>query len=75
MNASSMCGINVVAGWVARLAGLSEDWRYMASPALWLIIAAAWSARGMPERQATLRAWKSWGQVHRSRARSSCSAS
>jgi len=53
----------LVAGWVVRLAGLSENWRYVASPALWLFIAAAWFARGVPERQATLRAWKSWGQV------------
>lgn len=53
----------LVAGWVVRLAGLSESWRYVASPALWLFIAAVWFARGLPGRQATLRAWKSWGQV------------
>jgi len=65
----------LVAGWVVRLAGLSENWRYVASPALWLFIAAAWFARGVPERQATLRAWKSWGRSRRSRACSSCWAS
>lgn len=53
----------LVAGWAVRLAGLSENWRYVASPALWLFVAAAWFDRGIPERQATLRAWKAWGQV------------
>lgn len=53
----------LVAGWVVRLAGLSENWRYLASPALWLFVATAWFARGLPEAQATQRAWKSWRQV------------
>lgn len=36
----------LLAGWLVRLAGLSESWRYVASPALWLFVAAAWFARG-----------------------------
>lgn len=53
----------LVAGWGVRWAGLPENWRYLASPALWLFVAAAWFARGLPDGQAARRAWKAWGQV------------
>ena len=51
------------AGWIVRAAGLSENWRYIASPALWLFIAVIWFARGLPEREPSRRTWASWLQV------------
>lgn len=53
----------LIAGWIVRFAGLSENWRYVASPALWLFVAAAWFAGGLPGKQTMLQAWKSWMQV------------
>lgn len=53
----------LAAGLVVKLAGLPEGWRYIASPALWLFIAAAWFARGRPAVQPVRRAWNSWQQV------------
>lgn len=53
----------LVAGWIVRAAGLSESWRYIASPALWLFVAAAWFARGWPQPRAIRKAWASWLQV------------
>lgn len=53
----------LAAGTTAHLFDLSESWRYLASPALWLFIAAAWFARGLPQRQPMRRAWASWCQV------------
>lgn len=63
MSYAVLLGGVLLAGWVVRLAGLSENWRYVASPALWLFVAAAWFARGMPDQQSTLRACRSWGHV------------
>jgi lactate permease len=51
------------AGWIVRSAELSENWRYIASPALWLFIAAIWFARGLPERAASQRTWEAWLKV------------
>ena len=53
----------LVAGLTVHTAGLSENWRYLASPALWLFVAALWFARGLPEKQPMRRAWASWQQV------------
>ncbi|THT96407.1 L-lactate permease [Lampropedia puyangensis] len=53
----------LVAGWWVRAAGLSEHWRYMASPALWLFIATVWFARGQQVHGAAQRAWQSWTKV------------
>lgn len=53
----------LAAGSVVRAAELSEGWRYIASPALWLFIAALWFARGLPEREPSRRTWASWLQV------------
>ena len=53
----------LVVGGVVRLLGLSDNWRYVASPALWLFIAAVWFARGTPQRQLRLQVWKAWRQV------------
>lgn len=53
----------LLAGLAVKVADLSESWRYFASPALWLFVAALWFARGRPEKQALQRAWASWLQV------------
>ncbi|WP_415135010.1 L-lactate permease [Ottowia sp.] len=53
----------LVAGAIVRIAGLSENWRYVASPALWLFVAAVWFARGLPAREVSQRAWSSWTKV------------
>lgn len=53
----------LLAGWGVRTAGLSEHWRYAASPALWLFIATAWFARGLQVQGVVHRAWRSWTQV------------
>ena len=53
----------LVAGAVVRIAGLSENWRYVASPALWLFIAAIWFSRGLPAREVSQRIWSSWTKV------------
>lgn len=50
-------------GWAVRFTGLPENWRYIASPALWLFVATAWFTRGFPDKQTTLQAWRSWLQV------------
>lgn len=53
----------LAAGWIVRATGLSENWRYIASPALWLFVAAIWFARGLPKREPSLQTWASWRQV------------
>lgn len=53
----------LAAGLIVKIAGLPEGWRYAASPALWLFIAAAWFARGRPAAQPVRRAWTAWQQV------------
>lgn len=53
----------LAAGWIRQIAGLSESWRYIGSPALWLFIASVWFARGLPAMQLARRVWASWLQV------------
>lgn len=53
----------LAAGWGVRFAELPENWRYVASPALWLFVATAWFTRGLPERPAIVHAWRAWTQV------------
>ena len=53
----------LIAGTGVRIVGLSNDWRYLASPALWLFVAAFWFTRGVPARQVSQRAWSSWKKV------------
>lgn len=53
----------LAAGWAVRAAGLSEHWRYLGSPALWLFVAALWFARGLPAQASCRRAWTAWRQV------------
>ena len=50
----------LAAGLLLSLYRLDHDWRYLASPALWLFIAALWFSRGLPEREPGIRAWAAW---------------
>lgn len=50
-------------GTVVRLGHLPEQWRYLASPALWLFVAALWFSAGRPAAEPWSRAWASWRQV------------
>lgn len=53
----------LAAGSVVKVLGLSDNWHYLASPALWLFIATLWFARGRPAIQPIQRAMSSWLQV------------
>ncbi|MDU9394600.1 L-lactate permease [Pseudomonas sp. zfem002] len=53
----------LVAGSVVRFSGLSEAWHYVASPALWLFVAALWFSAGRPPAEPLARAWSAWLQV------------
>lgn len=53
----------LAAGALVRTAGLPEHWRYLASPALWLFVAALWFCRGLPLCAVRQRAWSSWTKV------------
>lgn len=56
--------LGVLAGGVVmRLLSLGGLWRAIASPALWLYVAAWWFARGRPARASLQRAWQSWTKV------------
>lgn len=51
----------LVAGWAVRATGLAEGWRYLASPALWLFVAAFWFSPRLGD--PAQRAWAAWLQV------------
>ncbi|MDR0280113.1 MAG: L-lactate permease [Paucimonas sp.] len=53
----------LLAGSLVRFGGLSENWHYLASPALWLFVAALWFCAGRPPAEPMARAWQSWLQV------------
>jgi len=53
----------LVGGWYVRVNGLSEAWRFLGSPALWLFVAAFFFTHGRPARQPMNRTWASWLQV------------
>lgn len=53
----------LVSGWAVHAADLSESWRYVSSPALWLFLAALWLARGSLRALPLQRTWASWIQV------------
>lgn len=53
----------LIVGTLVKLAQLAEYWRYLASPALWLFIAALWFSSGRPAAEPLARARKSWLQV------------
>ncbi|WP_095153677.1 L-lactate permease [Pseudomonas sp. Irchel 3E13] len=53
----------LVMGAVMRFGHLPEQWRYLASPALWLFVAALWFCAGRPPAEPWTRAWKAWLQV------------
>ncbi len=53
----------LVAGLILRAANLPDSWRYAASPALWLFVAALWFTGGAPQEKPSHRAWRAWLQV------------
>ena len=53
----------LVAGVLVRALGLPGLWHGLASPGLWLLLAAGFFARGLPERESLQRVWRSWAQV------------
>ncbi|WP_017905325.1 L-lactate permease [Pseudomonas asplenii] len=53
----------LILGTLFKLLHLSENWRYLASPALWLFIATLWFSLGRPAGEPLAKAWKSWTQV------------
>ncbi|MEG0938826.1 MAG: L-lactate permease [Comamonas sp.] len=53
----------LVAGVLVRVLGLPGLWHGLASPGLWLLLAAGFFARGLPERESLQRVWRSWAQV------------
>ena len=53
----------LLAGWGVKLAELTDAGRYIASPALWLFVAALWFTRGWPEQEPLRLAWGSWQKV------------
>ncbi len=53
----------LVAGVAARALHWTGAWHLLASPALWLFVAAAWFANGLPARGSLQRVWQSWRQV------------
>jgi lactate permease len=48
---------------VIKVAGLSHNWRYLASPALWLFVAAGWYSYGSRDIASTSRAFSPWLRV------------
>lgn len=53
----------LVAGVLVRALGLPGLWHGLASPGLWLLLAAGFFARGLPGRESLQRVWRSWAQV------------
>lgn len=50
-------------GIIFKLSHLPENWRYIASPAIWLFIATIWFSAGRPAPEPLARALKSWKQA------------
>lgn len=63
MSYGLLLGGVLVAGWIVNAADLSENWRYVGSPALWLFIAAVWFTGGIPTREVLRKVGSSWLQV------------
>ena len=53
----------LLGGVLVRALGLPGLWHGLASPGLWLLLAAGFFARGLPERESLQRVWRSWAQV------------
>ncbi len=53
----------LVAGVAVRAMQWSGAWHLLASPAVWLFVAAAWFAKGLPTTSSVQRVWHSWRQV------------
>ncbi|GAB2475502.1 hypothetical protein GCM10027082_28380 [Comamonas humi] len=52
----------LAAGWLVRAAG-QPGWHGLASPALWLLVAAGFFTRGRPARESLRRVGRAWAQV------------
>ncbi|QDH26065.1 L-lactate permease (plasmid) [Neokomagataea tanensis] len=48
---------------ILSVVGANENWRYLASPALWLFVASLWFSIGRPVRKPARAAWHAWLQV------------
>ena len=53
----------LVADVLLKVLGLSGHWHALASPGLWLLLAAGYFTGGLPERESLQRVWRSWAQV------------
>lgn len=53
----------LVAGVLLKVLDLPGLWHALASPGLWLLLAAGYFTGGLPERESLQRVWRSWAQV------------
>ena len=53
----------LVVGVLLKVLGLPGHWHALASPGLWLLLAAGYFTGGLPERESLQRVWRSWAQV------------
>jgi lactate permease len=53
----------LLSDWLTQLQIFSNSWRFMASPAPWLFIAAIFFTNGLPQSRTLSRVWGSWLQV------------
>ncbi len=53
----------LLVGWALKWVHLAGAWHLLASPALWLFVAALWFARGRPGAPVLRPVWRSWRQV------------
>lgn len=53
----------LVAGVAVRAMQWTGVWHLLASPAVWLFVAVAWFAKGLPAGSSLQRVWQSWRQV------------
>lgn len=50
----------LLTGWTVDHLGLAAGWQYLASPAVWLFIAACFAAGGLPDGLSLQKSWKAW---------------
>lgn len=53
----------LVAGVLLKVLDFPGLWHALASPGLWLLLAAGYFTGGLPERESLQRVWRSWAQV------------
>lgn len=63
MSYSLLLGGVLAAEWLVSVIGLAGEWRYLASPALWLFVAAGWFASRELNPKPIRRAWRTWLRV------------